>query len=218
MAEPGLARQDGRLDPNAVSVAGAVPACMAPPLPRLQAGRYTTVNEVARPGSRREEELRVVLQEEIANEGQRQALLAKVAPGLPACPAYHTHMHAWHADVCCMPTGCMAGLAAGACIRWVGLLLASRCLASGPLLLRLIRAEAAAATPWCLHIITPVCMYAHLATAKSCRGGCAAPGPGPQVVDETERARLVKLFTLEREEAKKRILALNAVAQSYLNH
>ncbi|KXZ54440.1 hypothetical protein GPECTOR_5g92 [Gonium pectorale] len=41
-------------------------------------GRYTGVHEVARPGSRREEELRAVLKEEVAKEGERQALLAKV--------------------------------------------------------------------------------------------------------------------------------------------
>eukprot|EP00198_Chlamydomonas_reinhardtii_P010242 XP_001699579.1 predicted protein [Chlamydomonas reinhardtii] len=77
--------------------------------------RYSGVHEVARPGSRREEELRAVLQEEIAKEGERQAMLAKVA-------------------------------------------------------------------------------------------------------DDTERARLVKYFTLEREEAKRRILALSNAAQAALYH
>ncbi|KAG2454295.1 hypothetical protein HYH02_001324 [Chlamydomonas schloesseri] len=78
-------------------------------------GRYTGVHEVARPGSRREEELRAVLQEEIAKEGERQALLSKVT-------------------------------------------------------------------------------------------------------DDAERARLVKYFTLEREEAKRRILALSNAAQAALYH
>ncbi len=41
-------------------------------------GRYSGVHVVAAPGSRREEELRGVLQEEIAKEGERQALLAQV--------------------------------------------------------------------------------------------------------------------------------------------
>lgn len=44
-------------------------------------GRYSGVHEVARPGSRREEELRAVLQEEIAKESERQAILVKVTWG-----------------------------------------------------------------------------------------------------------------------------------------
>ncbi|KAG2486970.1 hypothetical protein HYH03_014343 [Edaphochlamys debaryana] len=81
----------------------------------VASGRYSAVHEVARPGSRREEELRGVLQEEIAKEGERQAMLAKV-------------------------------------------------------------------------------------------------------IDDAERARLVKYFTLEREEAKRRILALSNAAQAALYH
>ncbi|GIL69447.1 hypothetical protein Vretimale_13547 [Volvox reticuliferus] len=78
-------------------------------------GRYDGVHEVARPGSRREEELRVVLQEEIAKESERQSILTKVT-------------------------------------------------------------------------------------------------------DEDERARLVKYFTHEREEARRRILALSSAAQAALYH
>ncbi|EFJ51198.1 hypothetical protein VOLCADRAFT_88031 [Volvox carteri f. nagariensis] len=45
----------------------------------MASGRYSGVHEVSRPGSRREEELRLVLQEEIAKESERQVLLTQVS-------------------------------------------------------------------------------------------------------------------------------------------
>ncbi len=40
---------------------------------------------------------------------------------------------------------------------------------------------------------------------------------GAQVADDSERARLIKLYAVERDVAKARILALSAAAQAHLH-